>query len=455
MCCSYNPAKSNISSHLSMVGRSLDSYMSSYDNFLVIGDLNSEISEMAMSEFCETYNLQNLVKDPTCYKNPSKPTCIDLILTNFPKSFQHTQTIETGLSDFHKLTLTVLKTHFPRLKPNIVNYRDYKGFVNDYFRSELLQEINSSDSDLINFKDLQYTLQRALDKHAPLKKRYVRANQQNFMDKELNQAIMVRSKLRNKYLKSKSETDKQSYNKQRNHCVKLLRLKKQKYYECLDISKITDNKTFWKTISPLFSNKSYSTNSRITLLENGEVLSEETKVADTFNEFFSNVVKELKIENDDNLLTDDIEETDPVLKAIKKYKNHPSILRIKSSFKHPKVFSFKYFNVEDVKREINNLNSKKATPKGDIPVKILKWNSDIIAPALTECYNQNIKNSTFPNELKNADISPVFKKKDRHDKSNYRPVSILPLLSKPFERILYEQIDSHTKDILSKYQRGF
>ena len=120
-------------------------------------------------------------------------------MTNFPKSFQHTQTIETGLSDFHKLTLTVLKTHFSRLKPDIVNYRDYKGFVNDYFRSELLQEINSSDSDLNNFKDLQYTLQRVLDKHAPLK-RYIRANQQNFMDKELNQAIMVRSKLRNKYL---------------------------------------------------------------------------------------------------------------------------------------------------------------------------------------------------------------------------------------------------------------
>ena len=96
-----------------------------------------------------------------------------------------------------------MKTHFPRLKPNIANYRDYESFVNDYFRSELLQEINSSGSDLINFKDLQYTLQRAQDKHAPLKKRYVRANQQNFMDKELNQAIMVRSKLRNKYLKCK------------------------------------------------------------------------------------------------------------------------------------------------------------------------------------------------------------------------------------------------------------
>ena len=103
-----------------------------------------------------------------------------------------------------------------------------------------MQEINSSGSDLTNFKDLQYTLQRILDKHAPLKKRYVRANKQNFMDKELNQAIIIRSKLRNKYLKSKSEIDKQRYNKQRNCCVKLLRLKKQKYYESLDISKITD-----------------------------------------------------------------------------------------------------------------------------------------------------------------------------------------------------------------------
>ena len=125
-----------------------------------------------------------------------------------------------------------------------------------------------------------------------------------------------------------------------------MRLKKQKYYESLEISKITDNKTFWKTVSPLFSNNSYLTNCRITLLENRAILSAEAKVADTFNEFFSNVVKKLKIEKDDNLVTDVTEETKPVLKAIKKYKNHPSILPIKSSFKHPKVFLFKYFNVE-------------------------------------------------------------------------------------------------------------
>lgn len=102
--------------------------MSSYDIFLAIEALNSEISERTMPEFRETYTRQNLVKDRTCYENPSKPICIDLILTNFPKSVQHTQTIESDLSKFHRLTLTALKTYIPRLKPNTVNYKDYKGF---------------------------------------------------------------------------------------------------------------------------------------------------------------------------------------------------------------------------------------------------------------------------------------------------------------------------------------
>ena len=84
------------------------------------------------------------------------------------------------------------------------------------------------------------------------------------------------------------------------------------------------------------------------------------------------------------------------------------------------------------KKGINNINSKKVTLNSDIPDKILKWVSDIIAPVLTECFNQNIKNLAFPTELKDPYVSPAYKKKERHDKRNYRPVSILPLLSKSF-----------------------
>ena len=84
--------------------------MKIYDSFLNGGDFNSEMTESAMENFCGTYHLHNLIKDPTCFKNSDKPLCIDLLLTNFPKSFLKSQTLETGLSGFHKLTLTFPKS---------------------------------------------------------------------------------------------------------------------------------------------------------------------------------------------------------------------------------------------------------------------------------------------------------------------------------------------------------
>ena len=81
-----------------------------------------------MENFRGTYHLHNLIKDPTCFKNPDKPSRIDLLLTNFPKSFLKSQTLEAGLSDFYKLTLTDLKIHYKKQKSLVVTYRDYKNF---------------------------------------------------------------------------------------------------------------------------------------------------------------------------------------------------------------------------------------------------------------------------------------------------------------------------------------
>ena len=86
-----------------------------------------------------------------------------------------------------------------------------------------------------------------------------------------------------------------------------------------------------------------------------------------------------------HLVCDAKEETDPLLRVIKKYKTHLSILQVKNSFKDEKVLSFKYFNAEDVKSDIDNIDSKKATPKDDIPVKIANCNSNKTASILTEC----------------------------------------------------------------------
>ena len=111
--------------HLENISAGLDQFSASYDNIIIMGDFNVEPEEINMSNFLNIYNMKNLVKEKTCYKNPENPSCIDLILTNCQRSFQNTNVFETGLSDFHKLTVTVLKSHYPKQKPNIISYRDY------------------------------------------------------------------------------------------------------------------------------------------------------------------------------------------------------------------------------------------------------------------------------------------------------------------------------------------
>ena len=222
--CSYNPHKNLLSNYLNIIGKRLASPVKINEDFLIAGDFNSEMTDSAMEKFCVTYHLHNLIKDPACFKNPDKLSCIDLLLTNFSKSILKSQTLETGLSDFRKLTLTILKTHYKKKKPLVVTYGDYKNFLNEFFRTELLSAMERHSN--ISLADFHSEFLYLLGKHAPVKKRYIRANQKNFMDKELNQAVIVRSKLRNKFLKLKNEENRLAFAKQRNYCVKLLQLKK-------------------------------------------------------------------------------------------------------------------------------------------------------------------------------------------------------------------------------------
>ena len=101
--CSYNPIRNNIFNHLEALKKSLDLYSAHYKNIVLLGDFNVNIKDPYMESFCESFRFKSLIKDPTCLKNPENPSCIALILTNSPYSFQHSCVIETGLSDFHKM----------------------------------------------------------------------------------------------------------------------------------------------------------------------------------------------------------------------------------------------------------------------------------------------------------------------------------------------------------------
>ena len=89
------------------------------------------------------------------------------------------------------------------------------------------------------------------------------------------------------------------YAKQRNYYVKLLQQEKWQYFKYLNLSSISDKKLFWKTISPLFDGKNGSKNNKITLVEGGKVLTDDAKIAETFNSFFGNIVNTLNMEKDE------------------------------------------------------------------------------------------------------------------------------------------------------------
>ena len=160
-----------------------DFFSSKYENFIVLGDFNAEMKNTHMEEFCSVYNFKSLIKDPTCFKNPEKPTTIDHILTNHPKCFQHSGVYETGLSDFHRLTLTVLKVYHSKQNPKIIQYRDYKNLTNELFRRDLLRELSFQNVQPNEFDKHKFIASKLLNSHAPLREKYIRCNQAVFMNK--------------------------------------------------------------------------------------------------------------------------------------------------------------------------------------------------------------------------------------------------------------------------------
>ena len=199
--------------------KSLALYSSNYKNLILSGDFNVSIDNSYMAGLCDTYDLGSLLIEPTCYKTPENPTCINLILTNHSLSFQNSCVFETGLSDFHKMAVTIMKASSERLQPKIINYRDYKRFQNNVFREELLSELPNVNIDEKCFSNFLDICKEILNHHAPCKKNYARGNHLPFIDNTLSKEVMKLTRLKNKFLKDRNDYNEREFSKQRNYCV--------------------------------------------------------------------------------------------------------------------------------------------------------------------------------------------------------------------------------------------
>ena len=219
--------------------------------------------------------------------------------------------------------------------------------------------------------------------------------------------------------------------------------------------RITDNRKFWHTVKPFLSDK---VNSRetITLVNKENIESNENEVGNIFNDFFSNIVKNLKIREYQckNDLPNSLS-SHPALQAISKYRNHPSINNIRNSSQRFSSFYFSQVDTNTVLKENIQLSARKAVQDTDIPVKVLKENAEFFAEQICRQFNEAICSSKVPATFKFPSVAPIFKQRPRNLKDNYRPISILPIISKIFEKLICRQLSNHLNNIFSKFQCGF
>ena len=139
------------------------------------------------------------------------------------------------------------------------------------------------------------------------------------------------------------------------------------------------------------------------IIAKNNLISEESILANTMNQYFTSITKQLNLKKSPQLKK---------LENINYYHNHISTEKIRSSNNtQSELFSFNLVSSDEIKREILNLNNKKASREGDIPVNILKDAIDTYLPILTKIINSSIEQNEFPNELKLADVVPIYKKK--------------------------------------------
>ena len=143
------------------------------------------------------------------------------------------------------------------------------------------------------------------------------------------------------------------------------------------------------------------------------------------------------------------------IKILGKHQIHPSNLEIKENVKIDNKFEFNDATEHEIYSKIKSFDPKKACMENDIPAKTLIGTNDIISDYLSKMYNISKNSENFPNSLKTADVVPIHKEKEKTLKKNYRPISILPILSKLFESTMHEQISAYIEKHLSSYLFGY
>ena len=408
----------------------------------LLGDINRDLLNdqihRAWGDYMEPFGLTQLVSEATRV-TPDSRTLIDHIYCNYPENVKSVLVPKLGLSDHFPVVITrKMHNHSAKGKSHYsISYRSFKNFDETKFINDLravpwdlIKLFDETDDILEAWTDL---FLQVVDKNTPIKQHRVKhKTQPEWLTPDILDAMKTRD--RHKSLGNDNE-----YKWWRNKVNKLIKESKKNQYQ----SFIENNKNKPGSIYKLFQDIGAGRGCRkpsniSSVKDNGIHIEDPTEIANTFNKFFVNIAAKIK---------------EPV-----SFSNHEKLKDFCNS-KLPENIQFSITNIEKDKvlRYFLKMDSCKATGTDSIGPRLLKFAAPYIADDITYICNHSINSSTFPSKWKEAKVSPLYKNGPHEDVNNYRPISILPVLSKVLEKHVHDCLSAYLNNhnLLHKTQSGF
>ena len=419
----------------------METVLKSRSEVILLGDLNCDIGKhinhtpgQTLLEFMNNFALTNLINQPT---RPNSGTLLDVILVTHARNFTSNRIVATGASDHH-ICCASYTTKILRNQPKLIKFRktnktNFQSLNNDLreihwegiyrnVRQELLQ------ADVV-WENWITTVNAVLEKHSPLKTKLIKAQRPPWITTEIDEAIRIRDQM-SKLPKIQENITR--FRIQRNLVTKL---KRQSLKEYLQKASKTSPSRFHRNLQRITGIGKAKASQVSNLIDNNCLITSPKSKAEIINNYFSTCVPPPRVWTENDL------------------EHHPSIRPIVNFF--CKSFSSNYTTDDEVYSIINNINNNKATGADNISARFLKEIITSITPPLTDLFNHFITINEIPKQWKHGLVSPIHKKNDPTNKENYRPITILTHISKVFERILTNQLNSHFRPLFPSDMFGF
>lgn len=414
-------------------------------NTIIIGDININLLQHVYHtptndflNFMQTYNFLPIITRPTRFPEGNQnadPSLLDHIYVNFALPML------PGILHYKVTDHLPVFVNIAHPNTNIekipVKFRVFSPESKQQFTRALAfitwEDLLIHDDINENFNTFFDNITKLYNKHFPIKTKIFSSNR--FKNPWLTPGLLNSIKRKNKLFKDMKlgMVTEHQYKTYRNCFNATIRSAKQLYYNRLFSSFRVNVKKMWQTVNKITKKASCKQN-KITLVNDNEIVSDDKIVAEKFNKYFTNIAK--KLESD----------------LPKSSKDPMTYLSGRCDHDMPAPQT----NLNDIFKIIKTLKIKQCRTD-DISVAIIKENAHLVAPPLLKLFNQSINQGVFPDRLKIANVIPLYKKGNKNDMGNYRPISLLHIFSKIFEKIMKNHLVTHisTHNIISKSQFGF